>query len=185
MFEAWNELGDKSISIRFFDQFYTYLTGYNRQLKTPVMSSKGTLILTISSDGTFGPDDTLREVSDTYFQFDVTKTNIREYLMDPVIEKIMAADTTPPVECKDCIWVAYCRGGGTNGRIINRYSHAAEYNRKSVICDGLDHIYGVLARHMINIGYPKEVMFGHLNSQAELMLATTSERRSSHDANLT
>lgn len=163
VYNAWNELGDKRVSIRFFDQFYNFMTGIDRTTGVANKQSAGTLILTFASDGTYGPDDTLRIVSDDYFKFDCRKTKLTDYLQHALIENVQKANMTLPSGCKDCAWAAYCVGGATNGRLVNRYSALQEYDEKSILCDGLTHIYSVLALGLLEIGYPRQTMFERLD----------------------
>lgn len=167
VYEAWNELGDKSVAIRFFDNFYTFMTGFDRSTGVARAKDHGTLILTIGSDGTYGPDDTLRIVSDELFSFDCRTQSIDAYLSDPRIAAMLRANHTPPEACRDCAWAAYCVGGANNGRIVNRYSAGRGYESRSLLCDGLDSIYGAMARGLIKAGYPSELMFKRLSHAAD------------------
>lgn len=163
VFDAWNQLGDKRVTIRFFDQFYTFMTGTDRLSGRAIKESTGTLIVTVASDGTYGPDDTLRIVTDDYFDFDCRTTTLSDYLQHQLIRAVLEANKTLPTDCNQCAWAAYCVGGATNGRLVNRYSALLEYKEKSVLCDGLMHIYSVLARGLLDLGYPKQVMFERLD----------------------
>jgi uncharacterized protein len=163
VFEAWNAMGDRSVSIRFFDQFYTFMTGIDRPSNRAVGQSRGTQILTVASDGTYGPDDTLRIVSDDYFSFDCRETPLAAYLRDPRIAAIERANSQAPAECDSCAWSAYCLGGSTNGRVVNRYSPATGFESKSGLCEGLQDIYGRLARQLVGLGYPPDAMYQRLD----------------------
>lgn len=167
VFDAWNEMGDKSVSIRFFDQFYTFMTGVDRPTKRPAARSRGTQIITVASDGTYGPDDTLRIVSDDYFSFDCRETPLADYLTHPAILEIERANRQAPSACDGCAWSAYCLGGSTNGRVVNRYSPATGFDAKSGLCEGLRDIYTRLARQMIGLGYPPELMYQRLDRRPE------------------
>lgn len=167
VFDAWNELGDKNITVRFFDNFYTYMTGYIRTSGERVEKARNHLIITIESDGKFGPDDTLRIVSDKYFDFDVRTHSLHEYLEAPEIKAINLASSTPASECLDCAWVKYCVSGASNGRVVNRYSSSSMYNKKSGLCVGLMATYDKLARHLLAIGYSPEKMYQKLSLSKE------------------
>jgi len=162
VFNAWNDLGDKEISIRFFDQFYSFMTGRNRLTNAPCVPERNAII-TIASDGTYGPDDTLRIVSDEIYSFDTRTDKLTTYLEDVRIVEVNSANTTVPAECTTCSWARYCVGGSKNGRVVNRFSRANGFANKSGLCDGLNDIYSVLARHLVSIGYPPEKMFERLN----------------------
>jgi len=159
VFNAWSAHGDRTITIRFFDQYYSFLTGWNRTHNQAMRKSHGTVIITIASDGTYGPDDTLRIVSDDYFEFDCQRNPLSEYLMHPMIRQVETANKSVPAECKDCPWASYCLGGANNGRLVNRYSDETGYDQKSGLCEGLMHIYSVLAQSLIKAGYPRQLMF--------------------------
>lgn len=174
-FEAWNELNDKSIAIRFFDQFYAFMTGHDRLARQNLGPSGRTLILTVASDGTYGPDDALRIVSDELFNFDCRHTSIPEYLHTSRIRELTRANLHPAEECRDCAWAAYCVGGSTNGRVVNRYSRSHGFRRKSVLCEGLVGIYGVLARSLIDAGYSPHAMYERLDRAAEQILEPVDE----------
>lgn len=162
VFNAWNELGDKEVSIRFFDQFYSFMTGRNRLTGAPGVSERNAII-TIASDGTYGPDDTLRIVSDEMYSFDTRTDKLTTYLDDARIAEVNVANTTIPAECTTCSWARYCVGGSKNGRVVNRFSKTSGFAKKSGLCDGLNDIYSVLARHLVSIGYPPDKMFERLN----------------------
>jgi len=185
VFDAWNELGDRSISIRFFDQFYSFMTGQDRMSgmtaaktgatgktdatgKTAPAKGGRNVIITIASDGTYGPDDTLRIVSDDLYAFDTKTDKLTSYLSHPSISAIDAANMTVPDECHDCSWARYCVGGARNGRIVNRYSKENGFVNRSGLCAGLDEIYKILARHLIGIGYPSDLMYRRLRFQKEV-----------------
>jgi len=118
VFRAWNERGEKSIYIRIFDLFYAHLTGFDRQSRAYLKSSNGTLILTIDSDGSYGPDDTLRVISDDYYSFDTRSDSIETYLNHPLIAELTRASLSPPEGCRECPWAGYCIGGSANGRVV-------------------------------------------------------------------
>jgi uncharacterized protein len=165
-FAAWNELGDRSVTVRIFDRFYSFLTGCERKSGRRLTLGSN-VIITIASDGTFGPDDTLRIVSDDLFDFDCRTTTLEEYLNDPRIAVVNHAASTPADECWDCAWVAYCVSGSANGRVVNRYSAQDAFRRKSALCEGLDATYTVLARALVEAGYSRETMFDRLNAAAD------------------
>jgi len=167
VFRAWNELGNPDVTVRFFDQFYTFMTGYSRMTDRKRLPTAGTLIISISTDGTFGPDDTLRVVNEDYFGFDCRTTSLFEYLTHPLIHQTVKAASTLPADCRDCAWAGYCVGGAANGRLVNRYSEQSLYDEKSILCDGFTHIYAILARALMKSGYPKTVMLDRLEKTAE------------------
>lgn len=171
VFAAWQELNDKTVTIRFFDKFYTFMTGFDRIQMTGLQKSNGVLILSISSDGTYGPDDTLRIVSDEYYTYDCRNTSILEYLNTPAIEGITLLNNKAPSQCQDCIWVGYCVGGSNHGRLVNRYSKNNGYDNKSVLCKSLDSVYGTLAKALIDFGYDSDSMFERLDKTASLVYA--------------
>lgn len=166
VFTAWQALGDREVSIRFFDGFYTFMTGYDRASGRALEQNDGTLILTVASDGTYGPDDTLRIVSDDYFVHDCRDLPLRDYLRMPAIAEIQRANATPAAECQECAWAAFCVGGSMHGRVVNRYSRANGYAGRSGLCEGLMSIYVLLARHMIERGYPADAMYDRLDRAA-------------------
>ncbi len=173
VFEAWNRLNNKDVTVRFFDQFYTFMTGYDRPTMKSISNSKGTLIITIASDGTYGPDDTLRIVSDEYFKFDSRDVGIAEYLSHPLIVELNDAIATPVKSCEDCAWVAYCVSGSTNGRVVNRFSKAHKYNKRSIYCEGLSEIYTTLSKALLAAGYSRENMFERLDKAAKGVLVNS------------
>lgn len=167
VFHAWSRRGDRTIAIRFFDNFYSFLTGFDRITGRRAQRTDGTLILTVASDGTYGPDDTLRLVSDDLFAFDSAKDDITRYLADPQIAEMLAANAQPPSECRSCSWAAYCVGGANNGRIVNRFLAMEGYAARSPLCSGLDSIYGVVAKSLIDAGYPRDAMYRRLDAVAD------------------
>jgi uncharacterized protein len=174
VFAAWQAMADRSVSIRFFDQFYAFMTGYGRLSGTRQNYSNGTLILTIASDGTFGPDDTLRIVSDEFFAFDCRRHSIGDYLNSPILADLRLAEKKPAAACAECAWVGYCVSGSTNGRTINRYRSAEGFQGPSALCGGLMRAYESMARALIEIGYPKDQMFLRLDGAANQLAQLTA-----------
>jgi len=159
VFHAWQEKNDPKINIRLFDQFFTFATGYDRESMTPVESSNGTLVLTMSSDGTYGPDDTLRIVDESYFDHHVSTTSITQFLSDKKLNPIFTASLAAPEVCSGCEWKSVCVGGSNNGRVVNRYSKENDYQNKSVLCEGLYDIYNIMSNKMIENGYPEKELY--------------------------
>lgn len=55
---------------------------------------------------------------------------------------------------------------GANGRLINRYKSDESFERKSVLCDGLRDIYSHIAKHLLEIGFPRDAMVKRLEMRA-------------------
>lgn len=130
VFDAWRELDAPDVSVRFFDQFYTFMTGVDRRSGKALPRSRGGVVITVASDGTYGPDDTLRIVSDNYYRFDSREMSLVNYLSTPDIAELERASVSLPASCDDCVWAAYCLGGATNGRIVNRYRPGTKFPRE-------------------------------------------------------
>ena len=172
-FDAWVEYGDKDINVRFFDNFYTFMTGFDRSSGAEITESPGTLILTISTDGTYGPDDTLRVIGDYFFEFNISNTPIGAYLKSETVEGYLYANRMASDDCADCIWVGYCVSGSANGRAVNRYAQSTGFSRKSAVCRGLNDVYSHLASQLVNGGYPRTAMYERLDNVATNVLSNS------------
>jgi uncharacterized protein len=160
-FDAWVAMGSQSVSVRFFENFYTYMTGVTRTHRA-AERPQDYVIVSISSDGSFGPDDALRVASDDLFDFSVHTHTLAQYLASPQVRHLHQASVEAPAECSGCAWENYCKGGSANGRVINRYSDAAGFGRKSVLCEALRKAYAHMALYLIDQGYPEEKMIQRL-----------------------
>lgn len=168
--DSWLEHEDQErIFLRFFDSFYQFVTGKNRITGEEVRGSN-TLILTFATDGTFGPDDTLRILGDELFDFDSRETTIDEYLSKSSIRRIEVANKVAPKACTDCSWVGYCRGGAANGRVINRYQSETGFDNKSLLCPSLREIYTRVASSLLEGGADKQRLVRLLERSAESAL---------------
>lgn len=166
VFDAWQRKNDPEISIRIFDNFYSYMTGFDRVSGKRLQNGRGTFILTFSTDGTYGPDDTLRIVSDDYFDFSVHEDSLEDYLASPIIREVLSGLTTPSYQCEGCPWVGHCISGSVNGRVVNRFIPNEGYSGKSVLCSALDQSYRKMAEQLMLNGYPRQIMEKRLKTSS-------------------
>lgn len=97
------------------------------------------LLITVSSNGDIGPDDTYRSASPELMQLGLTleKSTFSEFLQHPTINWIINSAKTTPDFCQNCCWLSVCKGGS----LLHRYSNNKQFDKQSVYCEGLKLIF--------------------------------------------
>jgi len=161
---AWLADRGAGVKIRFFNTFFAFLLRQPQANEEPPLDS---IIITVASDGTFGPDDTMRLLGeDSLYDFDVRATSLAAYLDDPRLMSIDQDSRSAPAECGDCAWQNYCRGGAANGRMVNRYAPGQGFGRRSIVCDGLKSTYALMAHHLVEAGLSEDDILRRLENVA-------------------
>jgi uncharacterized protein len=150
VFDAWIEDDDPHIHIRLLKSIMSvllggrsYLAGFGTDLPNA---------LTVRSDGAVELDDFLRMCG-----MDAVHTGVKISQLDSAqlfaSEKMVSLRNvfnTRPQFCKNCLFVASCRGG----QITHRFSQANGFRNQSVFCDGLFDLFQHVSKFLIRSGIP-------------------------------
>ena len=147
---------EESVSVRFIDHFLAriygqgnFLFGNGNGREDPVY-----LLITVSSDGGVGPDDTLRSTKywSGYEYRDLKSSSLEEIIRDPLFHEFEHFKKTPAAACSDCCWRDVCG----SGQPVHRYASGNGFDNPSVYCQGLDKFYTHVLRHLALHGEPLE-----------------------------
>ena len=175
LYDEWQSGSPDLVDFRIFTTAEAQLRWGDQNVKKVVDDVTGNyIILTVSSNGDVGPDDSLRTLNIGLFsQFNVRDHRLQEYLESPMTQAIVEAELTLPDDCIDCAWSNFCRGGAANGRLLNRYSPSRGFNNRSILCDSLQDIYSHIAASLIRRGVSYD--------QIEKSLMTDSGQRQGYE----
>lgn len=150
-FHAWAKDNNGKIKIRQFSEPMRALLSDSYAELTAKFQEDYRNIISITSDGVLGPDDTLKTMAPRFREMglDVFKHQPDELLHSQVWEELQDAAVKAPASCEPCKWWRMCKGG----RLITRYS---EYNdsldNPSVYCDGLKALYSQMETALLQSG---------------------------------
>lgn len=147
-FDAWVEDDDPDVFVRILSSITSLLLGG----RSHMIGFGGELqsAISIASDGTLGPDDTLRSCGTDFFysKLKVDDSSLVQLLKTPLLEEVTTAGYTQPSNCASCGWSQICHGG----QLVHRFSKAERFARQSVYCTSLKIIYEHIARFLIASG---------------------------------
>lgn len=151
---------DTPVRVRIIDHFLASIYGQRNFLFGSGGADPEYLLLTISSDGGVGPDDTLRSTKfwNGHNYRALADSSIEEILEDPVFHELEHAMKTPAAACSNCCWRKVCGGGQS----VHRYSTSNGFDNPSVYCQGLDKFYTHVVKHLTLHGEPLEKTGAHL-----------------------
>jgi uncharacterized protein len=134
LFDAWIELQDARIQIRFLESIIHKMLGANSLYE--VMNSSPPSLITISTNGDIEGVDTLKSNGT-----ETNKTNYNIHSVDlddaALLQKYYQISKPPLSEiCQECTLVTVCNGG----YIPHRYSRENGFNNPSVYCEDLKQI---------------------------------------------
>ncbi|MDE0644650.1 MAG: radical SAM protein [Gammaproteobacteria bacterium] len=143
---------DASVQVRIIDHFIARIYGYDNFLFSSERYSPENLLVTVSSDGGMGPEDTIRSTKfwSGYDYKDVKTSSIGEVLQDPILQDFVYGKNTPATACEDCCWRDVCGSGQPE----HRYGSVNGFDNPSVYCEGLDKFYTHVLRHLALKGEP-------------------------------
>ncbi len=96
-------------------------------------------IISVSSNGDLGPEDTLRTVDPRFASMglNVGTHNLSDLFESEVWREQASAVTVRPEKCAKCDWWKICKAG----RPINRHSKSKGFSNHSLYCSGLQETY--------------------------------------------
>lgn len=154
LFKLWVAGDVKAVNIRLFDRIALQIvSGASYVSGSSKARNGGHLIITVSSSGAIGPDDSLKTIRGNHFkEISVFNSNYSDLIESNFFNVILEAENTIPQSCQDCSWKQLCRGGATGGRLINRYSSVSGFNNSSVMCEVLDDLYSEMSAYLLENG---------------------------------
>lgn len=149
---AW--LADKNpeIRIRVFSELLAAMIDPRAMEAVQTYRDDYRNIISVSSNGDLGPEDTLRTVDPRFASMglNVAHHDLTDLIDSAAWREQAVAATTRPEGCKDCGWWKICRAG----RPINRYSKAHGFSNHSIYCSGLQDMYAELGAFLVRNGTP-------------------------------
>ena len=145
---------EESVSVRFIDHFLARIYGQGNFLFGNGREGSEYLLITVSSDGGVGPDDTLRSTKywSGYEYRDLKSSSLEEIIQDPLFHEFEHFKKTPASACSDCCWRDVCG----SGQPVHRYASSNGFDNPSVYCQGLDKFYTHVLRYLALHGEPLE-----------------------------
>ena len=145
---------EESVSVRFVDHFLARIYGQGNFLFGNGREDPEYLLITVSSDGGVGPDDTLRSTKywSGYEYRDLKSSSLEEIIQDPLFHEFEHFKKTPASACSDCCWRDVCG----SGQPVHRYASSNGFDNPSVYCQGLDKFYTHVLRYLALHGEPLE-----------------------------
>ncbi len=136
---VFSELLEAMLNPHIMESFETYGADYRN-------------ILSVSSNGDLGPEDTLRILDPRFASMglNVARNDLRELLESEAWREQAEAATIRPDGCKGCGWWKICKGG----RPTNRYSKARGFSNSSIYCSGLKNMYTEVGAFLVRNGTP-------------------------------
>ena len=145
---------EESVSVRFIDHFLARIYGQGNFLFGNGTEDPEYLLITVSSDGGVGPDDTLRSTKywSGYEYRDLKSSSLEEIIQDPLFHEFEHFKKTPASACSDCCWRDVCG----SGQPVHRYASSNGFDNPSVYCQGLDRFYTHVLKYLALHGEPLE-----------------------------
>ncbi len=143
---------EEAVSIRFIDHFLARIYGKGNFLFAAGRDDPDYLLLTVSSDGGVGPDDTLRSTKywSGYEYRDLKNSSLEKIIQDPLFHEFEYFKKTPASACSDCCWRDVCG----SGQPVHRYASRNGFDNPSVYCEGLDKFYTHVLKYLAMHGEP-------------------------------
>lgn len=108
-----------------------------------------TMIASVASDGSIGPEDTLREIREDWFGvFHVKETSLSELWLRGEEFGVDDSYESIPSACSGCTWRHLCRGG----KETLRYGKARGFDNRSIYCETYQMVYERLAEIRVREG---------------------------------
>jgi uncharacterized protein len=154
VYDEWVRIDDPVVNIRilrgtrsFFWVGREVTAATRRQPKSP------NTIITVASDGSLGPDDSVRTTCLPLFAtHNIDSTTILEFLEAPEQKALAESEWMLADACHGCCWKNLCKGGAAHGRLINRFSRVNGFNNRSILCEALMAFYAHVAASELKRG---------------------------------
>lgn len=159
---AW--LGDKNpkIKVRVFSELLAAMVDPRATEIIHNYRDDYRSIISVSSNGDLGPEDTLRTLDPRFASMglNIANHNLSDVFESEAWREQADALTIKPHQCEGCDWWKICKAG----RPVHRYSKANAFSNHSLYCSGLKETYTELAAFVVRNGTPLEELSLRLTS---------------------
>lgn len=178
VFKKATEKCHQDVSIRIINNSIGPLISGNKYVIGARSARAGDhLIVTVSSNGDIGPDDSLRCLEGNLFnELNVYRNTYDDLLASPLYKMIFLAEDSIPDDCRSCAWKQVCRGGAANGRLINRYRSGSGFNNRSISCEVLDDLFSEAAAYLLKNGLGYDTLEENLLGEHMIWGAYTQDQ---------
>ncbi len=145
--DEWIKDDNPDVSVRMFDQFAYFIARGNGE-----RYKYDHYLVSISSNGDISGEDDIKELDIDHTHYNIHTNSVTDFYSSNLMSYMQKVKGTLPIQCYECLWKSYCKGGAQHGVIINRYSKDKGFNNKSVICDVLAFMYEYIAKYQIENG---------------------------------
>lgn len=152
IFEEWKADNNPHLVIRLFQHFLGFLTAPTDEEVLRMLNGPEVMIVAIASNGDISVNDDFKSINFGQGIGNIATMSMAQYVKSPVHQYLDEVWDRVPVECDQCAWVGYCRGGAQNQVASNRYSMVNGFNNSSVFCDALKDTYSRLASFIVGSG---------------------------------
>lgn len=158
LLDAWSEFAEESVRVRILDSVIALLLG--GESKVMGFKRQPHHVITISSNGLVGPDDTLRSCNSAMMDtgYDVFGSTLSQYLSSDPYRQVADAINSSPANCQNCHWNDICGGGS----LVNRYHERNNFDNPSVYCAALKEFYAFTAAYLIKSGLTEEELVNNI-----------------------
>lgn len=149
---AWLSDKNPKIKVRVFSELLAAMVDPRAMEVVHTYRDDYRSIISVSSNGDLGPEDTLRTLDPRFASMDlnVAKNNLRDVIESEAWQEQADALTVKPDQCKTCDWWKICKAG----RPVHRYSKANGFANHSLYCSGLKDAYVELGAFVVRNGMP-------------------------------
>jgi uncharacterized protein len=150
LFNCWWAQDDPSIRVRILNSVLSLMLGGNSEVVG--FGLERPLMITINTDGSLEPDDTLRSCGTAMIasDFNVMNNTLRQFAYSDLMKGLDYAHHELPILCQQCCWMNVCGAG----HMVHRYSKEGRFNNPSVFCEGLKIFYAHVAKCLVEKGLP-------------------------------
>ncbi len=150
--KEWFRDARPHVRVRAFSEVVAAMAGHVAHEESVAWREDYRNIITVSSDGGLGPEDTIRTVDPRFAEMGL---NVRGHTLADLFDSDVwreqeRAALIRPEACAGCGWWSVCKGG----KPINRYSAARGFDNPTLYCSGLKDIYAEVAAYLVRAGIP-------------------------------
>ena len=139
---GWGERAENRISLRFLNDIIHPLLDRDALASAMLHKENYRNLITVSSDGSIGPEDTLRTLAPRFrtLGLNVRDHAIQDVIDHPVWQELLEARRAPDA-CDGCRWWGMCQGG----KLYSRFAEPDGFAHASGYCDGLKTLYAFVS----------------------------------------
>ncbi len=157
---AWLRDRNRKVRIRVFSELLAAMIDPTAMELVQTYRDDYRNIISVSSNGDLGPEDTLRVVDPRFASMglNVATHDLRDLVESDAWREQAQAATERPEKCEGCGWWKICKAG----RPINRFSVERRFDNPSLYCAGLKDMYAEIAAFLVKNGTPLREITGRL-----------------------